>query len=245
MVRVPLYGIASLHAIATFCATFGGVVLVALLRPDRRAVPFYSDASHRDPERVILALFENLACLLLPAVGLGERAQHIRLLGQPLPLIARINSVATAATAACFYITANTPTLQPWIALHQFAASGLLVGYSIQAVCKLRIAKHTRTAAAPRPVRTIIALALCCATVVVFLAFATRTVVPRTLDKLRVHSISAMATAVHVATAASVALMAVLARDLRNETLVIAAVVPPCDALPGSRLVPRITPCDR
>lgn len=230
MVRVPLYWIAALHAGATAAATAGGVLLVAVLRSGRRNVPFYSDASQRDPERVFLAVFENLACALLPIVAAGERAQHIRLLGTPLPFAARVNTVAVAFTALCFFITANVPTLLPWTPLHQLAASGLLVGYSVQAVCKMQIANATRSKAAPRAIRVAIAVALWGATAAVFMCFAARTAAPAEMRSFRVYALPAMASSVYVATVASVALMVVLARDLRHESLVFSAVGPPLDA---------------
>lgn len=94
--RVAAYRISLLFAGSVALATLGGVGLVSVLRPHtrRRPLPFYSDATHSEPERTLLSLCENFALALLPLVGCFERAQHERLFGAPLPTVVIINSWA-------------------------------------------------------------------------------------------------------------------------------------------------------
>ena len=65
-----------LQATLTCFATLTGVLL-ALQAPNRsRFFPFYSDASHKDPSRVILCLLENLACFFTPLTATLEYLHH-------------------------------------------------------------------------------------------------------------------------------------------------------------------------
>lgn len=236
MLRLRAWPIAVLHALATGISTAGGVLLVVALRPQRaRTLPFYSDASHADPERTLLALGENLACLLLPLVIAFERAQHARLL-RDVPdgrgwgscaNFARANFAAALGVLACFFITANVPTIRPWIPLHQLAASGLMVGYAVQATCRARLAGPFRLAGAPPAVRIGIAGALWGALAVTWMCYAGLVATGSQWGRfraLRLALSTAMAAVVHVATLACVGLMAILARDLRYEVLVIEGV---------------------
>lgn len=229
--RTGAYRIAQLHAIAVGTATLGGVITVLYLRAKtrRRPVPFYSDATHNDPERTLLALAENLGLALLPLVALSERAQHERLMGAPLPIVAQLNSLTTFLAFIAFWGTANTPTVKPYITTHQLAASSLMVLYAIQATCKARIARIIGSRAAPHWVRNLIATALWGAIVATMASFW----VPRLLgssNKVRTVMTGVLAACVHIATASCIALMFILARDLRHETVLITAQgTDPCD----------------
>ena len=222
--RSGAYRIAQLHAIAVGTATLGGVLLVLYLHPkiQRRPLPFYSDATHHEPERTLLALAENLGLALLPLVGLSERAQHERLLGSPLPRVAQVNSMATLLAFVCFWGTANTPTVAPYISAHQLAASSLMACYAVQASCKARIARTIGSRAAPHWVRSGIAIALWGSIIATLASFWLPKIMGASYQ-VRVFAIGVMAAAVHIATACCVALMAILARDLRNETVCITA----------------------
>lgn len=118
------------------------------------------------------------------------------------------------ATFICFWVTANTPTVQPWTPLHQAFASSLMVAYAIQATCKARIARITlRTRLRFRYGLAVVLWGTILAT---FLSFATLQICG---PRVRPMAQCAMAAAVHLATAACVALMAVLASDLSNESV--------------------------
>lgn len=132
-----------------------------LWRPKRsRLIPFYSDASHNDPERIIVSWGENMACFFMPLVALVEYMQQSRLadsVGRPIapPMLrclvpARVsthnvvllNFVFTAATTMFFFTTANVPSKFPYTTVHQFAASALIFTYAVQATLKAILA-HT------------------------------------------------------------------------------------------------------
>lgn len=149
------------QAVLTGASTLLGVVLVLLWRPDRaRVVPFYSDSSHNDPERVLLACGENMACFFMPLVALLEYLHQSRLLAAapsapPAPpprlrwlaraglgtgTLVRLNFATTLATTACFFVTANVPSKRPFTPPHQLAASGLILLYAVQSVLKAVLA---------------------------------------------------------------------------------------------------------
>lgn len=144
----------ALQAVLTGGSTGLAVVLVALWRPSRsRALPFYSDATHHDPERIVLCVGENLACFLMPLVACAEYLQQMRLAGgaprsalqtrlggaaawPSTEAVVRCNFAVTAATTLFFFVTANVPSKFPYTAPHQFAASALILMYAVQATCK-------------------------------------------------------------------------------------------------------------
>lgn len=149
------------QALLTGCSTLMGVVLMILWRPDRpRYVPFYSDASHKDPERVLLACGENVACFFMPLVALFEYLQQTRVLAETAALrpnpppslrwlahprlttrhFILLNFAATSANTVAFFITANLPSKRPFTPYHQLAASGLIFFYAVQSVCKAILA---------------------------------------------------------------------------------------------------------
>lgn len=66
-----------------------------------RSLLFYSDATHVEPERSVLALAENFALALTSLAGLFGRTQHKRLLGTELALVTVFESASYAATVAC------------------------------------------------------------------------------------------------------------------------------------------------
>lgn len=132
-----------------------------LWRPNRvRAVPFYSDASHNDPERVILASGENMACFFMPLVAIAEYLHLSRIAtatGFQRTIVPRslqwflrpstslrdviiCNFIVTISTTAFFFVTANVPSKRPLTPPHQFAASGLIFAYSIQSTLKAILA---------------------------------------------------------------------------------------------------------
>lgn len=150
-----------LQAVLTSISTTLGVILVVQWHPKRtQYIPFYSDATHNDPERIILAIGENLACFFMPLVALAEFLHHSCLaishtrpaLGTRLFRILPINRVPTtrhlvltnfaftSATAICFFVTANVPSKYPYTFLHQCAASSLIFMYAVQAVLKTILA---------------------------------------------------------------------------------------------------------
>lgn len=149
------------QAFLTGSATLLGVVLVLLWRPNRvRQIPFYSDSSHHDPERVLLACGENLACFFMPLVALLEYMHQSRLLAEtnsvrPSPPrqlrwmlrsgattsgVIQLNFLFTLMTTAFFFVTANVPSKRPFTPPHQLAASGLILTYSLQSVLKAVLA---------------------------------------------------------------------------------------------------------
>lgn len=151
----------ALQAFFTALSTALGVILVVIWRPKRtRYIPFYSDASHNDPERIILAIGENIACFFMPLVALAEFLQQSRLavshtypaLGSwvhrffpsnRIPTTRRIvvaNFVFTSATTLFFFVTANVPSKYPYTPPHQFAASALIFMYAMQATLKAILA---------------------------------------------------------------------------------------------------------
>lgn len=152
----------ALQAILTGFSTALAVLLVVLWRPKRtRFIPFYSDATHNDPERIILAVGENLACFFMPLVALIEYVQQARLallyprLSAPRLLlcffpihvlstraVVLANFVVTSATTLFFFVTANVPSRHPYTQPHQFAASALILVYALQATFKAVLA-HT------------------------------------------------------------------------------------------------------
>lgn len=138
-----------------------GVVLMILWRPNRhRYVPFYSDSSHLDPERVLLACGENMACFFMPIVAVVEYLHQTRLLFETaavrpnpprtLRWLARprvttrhiilLNFASTFVTTAAFFVTANLPSKRPFTPPHQLAASGLILFYAMQSVFKAILA---------------------------------------------------------------------------------------------------------
>jgi hypothetical protein len=149
------------QAVLTGSSTFLGIVLVLLWRPDRaRKIPFYSDSSHNDPERVLLACGENLACFFMPLVALLEYLHQSRMLaataavspnpprklrwllrsGLSTAAVIQLNFAFTLVTTIFFFVTANIPSKWPFTLTHQFAASGLIVTYSVQSVLKAVLA---------------------------------------------------------------------------------------------------------
>lgn len=153
----------ALQAVLTGSSTALAVLLVVAWRPNRsRVIPFYSDASHSDPERVVLAVGENMACFFMPIVALAEYLQQSRLaLEHPRPFAPRLfpcllplpahwlstraivhaNAIATASTTVFFFITANVPSKHPFTKPHQFAASALIFVYALQATLKALLAQ--------------------------------------------------------------------------------------------------------
>lgn len=143
-----------IQAVLTGLSTGLGVLLVILWRPNRkRFIPFYSDASHNDPERIILACGENLACIFMPIVAICEYLHHTRLLDNlsisTLPILSsircikpspkfliRTNVLFTSTTSIFFFLTSNVPSKYPATKIHQFAASSLILFYAIQATLK-------------------------------------------------------------------------------------------------------------
>jgi hypothetical protein len=151
----------AVQAVLTGGSTLLGVVLVCMWRPDRaRHVPFYSDATHNDPERVILGIGENLACFLTPLVATVEFLHQSRVcetLTPPRPLapkalrcilgcgvktmdIVRLNGFVTACTSVFFFVTANVPSSWPFTPPHQIAASALIFMYAVQSTLKAILA---------------------------------------------------------------------------------------------------------
>lgn len=142
------------QAILTGLSTGMGVLLVILWRPNRkRFIPFYSDSSHNDPERIILACGENLACMFMPVVAICEYLHHTRLSNnlsisslsilssirciKPSPkFLIRANVLFTSTTSIFFFLTSNVPSKYPATKVHQFAASSLILFYAIQATLK-------------------------------------------------------------------------------------------------------------
>lgn len=142
----------ALQALFTLLSTTTGVALVILWRPKRaRLFPFYSDATHNDPERIILAFGENIACFFLPLVSLAEYLQQSRLASlHPTPAltawmrrvtpglryttrdVAYANFLSSWFTTVFFFVTANLPSKGLWIPPHQFAASMLILMYAVQ-----------------------------------------------------------------------------------------------------------------
>lgn len=103
----------------------------------------------------------------------------------------------------------------PWTPLHQVFASSLMVAYAVQATAKARIARRLglRTT-----FRTGIAVVLWGTILATFLSF---TVLQIFGSPMRYLAHTVMAAAVHLATAACVTLMAVLASDLRFESVLL------------------------
>lgn len=150
--EIRVWILPALQALFTFLSTTAGVLLVILWRPNRaRPFPFYSDATHHDPERIILAIGENLACFFLPLVALAEYLQQSRLatvhptaaLGKWARRVwpgwrcmtrdvAVANFVCSWLTTVFFFMTANLPSTGLWIPPHQFAASMLILMYAVQ-----------------------------------------------------------------------------------------------------------------
>lgn len=144
------------QAALTGTSTAIAVLLVTLWRPNRsRHLPFYSDATHNDPERIILACGENLACMLMPIVAIVEylhqsrllagAPKHARLSCFPCRLVStrvfvKANFVVTLLTSIFFFITANVPSIYPSTRIHQFAASSLILFYALQATFKAVLA---------------------------------------------------------------------------------------------------------
>lgn len=160
VVRSSLFPAA--QAILTGCSTLSGILMVLMWRPDRpRLTPFYSDATHNDPERVILALGENMACFFMPLVAVVEYMHHLRLCaaapsrlslprwlryfpGKLMPTtdtVVKVNFAVTLLTTVFFFITANVPSRRPFTFPHQMAASGLILAYSIQSSLKAMLAE--------------------------------------------------------------------------------------------------------
>jgi hypothetical protein len=149
------------QAVLTGSSTVLGIVLVILWRPDRpRHIPFYSDATHNDPERVLLGCGENLACFFMPIVALVEYLHQVRMLMttaavRPAPprglrwlvrpgittsMVIHLNFFFTLATTLFFFVTANVPSKRPFTPPHQFAASALIVTYAVQSTLKAILA---------------------------------------------------------------------------------------------------------
>lgn len=147
----------ALQCFLTTLSTCLGVTLVILWRPNRtRKLPFYSDATHNDPERILLACGENLACMCTPLVAIAEYLHHTRLLNVSnqisvchIPILrlrvrtrvlVMCNFVVTLFTTCFFFVTANVPSKHPATFVHQTAASALILFYALQATCKLLLA---------------------------------------------------------------------------------------------------------
>jgi hypothetical protein len=151
----------AVQAVLTAGSTGLGVLLVCLWRPDRvRHIPFYSDASHNDPERILLGIGENMACFFMPLVATAEflhqsrvcaelscpKPQPPRLLrwmvrcGMKTTDLVRWNFIVTLATTIFFFVTANVPSKRPWTPPHQFSASALILTYALQATLKAILA---------------------------------------------------------------------------------------------------------
>lgn len=256
-----------LQAFLTGTSTALGVMLVVLWRPQRtRALPFYSDASHNDPERIILSSGENLACMLMPLVAIIEYLHHSRLLTFPhrqlhfrfLPSVSssnlvRLNFFVTACTTIFFFITANVPSRFPATRLHQFAASALILFYALQATCKAILAYvfsnyrrvdtdpekgDTTLQSTPRhfskiklfwdrhhmKLRVLLASALWSVLIGTWICFTGRVITQgwgSGYQALRNGFSVCMAAMVHVATLSCVALMGIMAVDMRDERLVL------------------------
>lgn len=149
------------QAVLTGSSTAVGVLLVVLWRPGRkRWLPFYSDATHNDPERIVLAWGENCACFFMPLVALVEFMHQSRLSANaptrpavPRPLryfvparattyhIVIVNFLFTAVTTLFFFTTANVPSKHPYTSPHQLAASALIFVYAVQATLKAILAE--------------------------------------------------------------------------------------------------------
>lgn len=259
-----------LQALLTGFSTGLAVLLVILWRPERsRVIPFYSDATHNEPERVILALGENLACFLMPLVALAEHLQQARLAtlfpraalprcllcALPAPLaasrvLARMNLIVTLSTTLFFFITANVPSKFPYTKPHQFAASGLIFCYALQASLKAILARAfcNYDPAAVRAaegdgegfdwegrkggwwerhhmkVRACIAGALWMSLFFTWVCFVGRVTTREwgeAYDGFRDALSVGMAVIVHVATTSCLVLMAVMTVDLREEWVVV------------------------
>lgn len=160
-VRIRSSILPALQAVLTGSSTLLGILLVLLWRPNRvRYFPFYSDASHNDPERVLLAVGENLACFFMPLVAIAEHLHQLRCLetstssrpiapkglrwvlrfGLSTLTVVRLNFFATLFTTVFFFVTANVPSKRPFTPPHQLAASGLIFTYSIQSILKAILA---------------------------------------------------------------------------------------------------------
>ncbi|CAN8063806.1 unnamed protein product [Agarophyton chilense] len=115
--------------------------------PSRRhLVPFYSDATQRDPERVFLALGENVSLVFALLSLLCEHAVHTRC-AQACEANASTRALVRAhvGVGACallmWLLTANLPTVRPFISAHQMTASLLMTSLAVQATLKARLAR--------------------------------------------------------------------------------------------------------
>lgn len=259
-VHLPTSFFPACQALLTGCSTVMGVVLMVLWRPDRaRYVPFYSDSSHSDPERVLLACGENVACFFMPLVALFEYLHQTRVLAEtaavrpsPPPTLrwlARprvttrhlilINLAASSANTVAFFITANLPSKRPFTPYHQLAASGLILFYAVQSICKAILASTFNNYGGGvqgnrsqlemwwerhhMKLRLTVVYVLWLSLVGTWMTFAGRKVVvlfdmehPSTK---RAFLATSMAIIVYFATAACVTLMFVIAIDMRQDCL--------------------------
>lgn len=155
-IHLRAFPLAFCYALFTLISTTCGVLLVLHFRPSRkRMFPFYSDATQHDPERTILGLLQNVACFLGPPTCMFEHLFHTSYASiHPLPYLPKLSVLHTLSThhvslihlytslftTLAFFLTANLPTIRPFIPAHQLAASLLLVLFFLQALCKLILA---------------------------------------------------------------------------------------------------------
>lgn len=215
-----------LQAVTISVTTVGSIALVMVLRPGRkRRLPFYSDATHGEPERSVLSVGENVGWVLGAATQMTEHlwlraVGRKRAAGATVRRAVRVYGWCGAAAMGAWVVTANVPTVAPVIWVHQLAASVLMVALAAQGSVKWWLAGRGRLGAAlgggggggwwercARTVRAAVAAALWVAVVGCWVCYY----------YARRRAAAVMAALVYCATGAAVALMALTAVDVRGQ----------------------------
>ncbi|PXF41685.1 hypothetical protein BWQ96_08606 [Gracilariopsis chorda] len=139
--RIRASTLGMLQAVTISVTTMASVLLVVGLRPNRkRFIPFYSDASHNEPERSVLSLGENAALVFGTLTQTAEyewlRALAKRSGNENMRVFVKMYGWCGAVAMTCWFVTANVPTVRPVIEVHQLGASLLMVALAGQGSLK-------------------------------------------------------------------------------------------------------------